>query len=274
MELFLKVMAFIQQTIKERIPTLQKKLAKKKSKMLKNIYIILVEPIYNGNLGSVARAMKNYGLKNLILVNPEAEINSTMARKMSVSAYAVLKNSVVYDKLENAVEDFEYLVGTTNRKRAASNKYYTAKGITGRILKFSKKFKIGILFGREDKGLSNEELAYVNDIINIPTSPKLSSLNLAQAVLIVGYEIYQKLNEKGLSQTPDYLAANLKRKEHLFKRIEKLLDTIKFSGKHKRIELFHSIKYLLNRAVPSNREIDILQGVFKEISRKIKKEGD
>lgn len=263
-------MDFTLQIIKKR----SQKLQKKKSNMLNNIYIILAEPIYNGNLGSVARAMKNFGLTSLILVNPEARIDSSMARKMSVSAYDILKNAEIYNNLEDAVSDFQYLLGTTNRKRAASDKYFTARGVTNKLLKYSGKYKTGILFGREDKGLTNNELSYVNEIINIPTSPKLSSLNLAQAVLLIGYEIYQKLNEKGLSQTPSYTAAGVKRKEYLYKRIEKLLNSLKFSGKHKREEILHTLKFLFNRAVPSKREIDILQGIFKEISEQIQKEGD
>ncbi len=242
--------------------------------MLKNIHIILVEPIYDGNLGSIARAMKNSGLTKLILVKPEADIKGSMARKMSVSAYDILKNAEIYDSLDKALSDFEYLVGTTNRKRAASNRYFTAKGITENLLSLSKKNKIGIMFGREDSGLTNDELSYVNDIVNIPTSSRLTSLNISQAVMIMGYEIYQYHNKNGFSQIPDYVPASVERKEYLFKRGRKLLDLINFSGKHKREEIFQTLKYLLNRAVPSKREVDIIQGIIKEVNNRISEDGD
>jgi len=234
-----------------------------------NIYIILVKPKYAGNAGQVARAMKNMGISNLRLVNPDFSFDDLELKKMAVSAYDIIENAKRYEKLKDAVNDISYIVGTSNRKRRYFSHSYTPKGLAKKILEQSNTNKTAIIFGPEDNGLNNNELSIVNDIITIPASKELSSLNIAQAVLIVCYEIYQKKYENGMIDKPVYKPAGFERKKHLFNNIETLIDKIDFAEKNKRKEHLHSLQSLISRGLPKRDEIDLLQGLINKVLKKV-----
>lgn len=237
--------------------------------MLKNIAVILVEPLYSGNIGSVARAIKNMGMERLILVNPRADHRALEAIKMAVSADDILEKAEVYTSFDEAVGGFSYLAATTVRDRKGYPYQFTAKGIAPKLLSLAKNQEIGILFGREDKGLFNEELCAANDVITIPTSPNLSSLNLAQAVLLVCYEIYQALNESDIPPCPDYALAPVAAREGLFEHLHKTTERIGFFKSTGHTHLMYSIRDLINRALPSDRDVRIIRGMLREIDNYI-----
>ncbi len=232
--------------------------------LLDNIHIILVEPLYAGNMGSAARAMKNMGIHNLSLVSPREDHLSLEAVKMSVSAYDILQRAKVYDSLDEAVGDYSYLAATTTRKRKGFPYRSTARGIAPGILKRAASGKTGIMFGREDKGLFNDEVALADEIVTIPASSGLTSLNLAQAVLLMCYEIFQCHNPDDVPPLPSYKTADVRSKGDYIRHLESSLRKIGFFHSSSQNHVMYSVKDLLDRAAPSERDIRILRGMLRQ----------
>ena len=157
---------------------------------LRNITIILVSPQYAGNIGSVCRAMKNMGLTRLILVSPEQDPLSAEARMMATSAKDILQKAKIFSSLEDALQGFRWIAGTSARKGINRGPFISPREICPEIIQHARSIPVAILFGPEDRGLTNRELDPCHALISIPTHPGLSSLNLAQAVMLVGYELH------------------------------------------------------------------------------------
>lgn len=237
--------------------------------MLSNIYIVLVKPIFDGNLGSTARAMKNMGLSNLILINPKADYQSKEAKKLAVSAFDILKKAKIFKNLENALKDINYILGTTTRKRKEFHRIFTPKGGSNKIMNIAKNNKIAILFGKEDDGLSNEALSYANDIIRIQASSNLTSLNLSQAVMVIAYELFQTKMEKSIPHKPEYKLASLEERKYLFNNINNVMNNLFFKDEQRKEILFDSLKNFINRAEPREEDLNNFHGFCKKIMEKI-----
>ena len=158
-----------------------------------NIYFVLIEPKESGNIGASARAIKNMGFKNLILVKPPSVITDE-ARWFACNASDVLDAAEIYNNFNDAVNDKSIVIGTTRRTGRRRGIISSVEEGAKKILEIAVSNKIAILFGREDKGLSNEEVERCGLLLNIPTSKKQPSLNLSQAVLIVAYELLKEGN--------------------------------------------------------------------------------
>ncbi|MEW6535112.1 MAG: RNA methyltransferase [Candidatus Auribacterota bacterium] len=156
---------------------------------LSNIAIILVEPKEPGNIGSCCRAMKNMGITELRMVNPP-DYHVADAFKMCYGADDLIHNAKVYTDLPSAIADVGYVVGTTRRKGKRRKPVYWLSDILPDITACSQDTKVGILFGREPKGLFNEELELCDALVGIPTRDDFPTLNLAQSVLVVCYELF------------------------------------------------------------------------------------
>src|SRR5919108_6040479 len=157
--------------------------------VLDNIRVVLVEPQHAGNIGGVARAMKNMALSRLVLVNP-ADHLAMEARMMAMHALDILQQAQVVDTLSQAVAGAGYVVGPTRRLGKARQAQHTSRTIAPLLLELAGSNPVALVFGREDSGLSNDELARCHELISIPAHPTFGSLNLAQAVLLVCYELY------------------------------------------------------------------------------------
>ena len=156
---------------------------------LDNIRVVLVEPQHSGNIGAVARAMKNMALSRLVLVNP-ADHLAMEARMMAMHALDILQQAQVVDTLTQAIADAGYVVGTTRRLGRSRQAQQTSRSIAPLLLELAASNPVALVFGREDSGLTNDELARCHELITIPAHPTFGSLNLAQAVLLVCYELY------------------------------------------------------------------------------------
>lgn len=166
--------------------------------------IILVNPFLDQNVGSVSRAMLNFGLHELRIVDPACNITSENALALAAGAYEVLDNAKVFPTLEEAISDLQRVFATTVRLRALNHIIYTPRAAAEVIINLptpsedneqdeqTTPIKCGILFGRERNGLYNEEVNLADSIISIPTFNHFTSLNLAQAVNIVGYELWNR----------------------------------------------------------------------------------
>ena len=153
-----------------------------------NIQVVLVNPSHPGNIGAVARAMKNMGLNHLVLVAPR-KFPDPEAQWRAASAVDIIDNARVVETLDEAIGDSQFVVGTSARERRIPWPVQDARLTAARIVERSVQEKVSILFGREDSGLNNEELRRCNLHCHIPTHPDYESLNLSMAVQIVCYEI-------------------------------------------------------------------------------------
>ena len=160
------------------------------SNPLDNIAVVLVKPQFAGNIGSVSRAMKNLGLSRLILVSPGQDHLSEEARMMATSARDILEKAEIHPTLEKSLRGYRWIAGTSARKGRNRGPFVTPREICPEIITHARTIPVAILFGREDKGLTNEELAPCHALITLPTHSALRSLNLAQAVMLVCYELY------------------------------------------------------------------------------------
>lgn len=157
---------------------------------LDNITVVLVQPQGPRNIGSAARALKNFGLNSLRIVG-DADLEHDECRQMGVGAHDILEGAEIFDSFDSAVEDLQFLVGTTARRRHR-RPMSTPAELAPEIIEIASQSRVGLLFGREDFGLFSEELVRCHRVISVVTSSERSSLNLAQAVLLVAYELYRQ----------------------------------------------------------------------------------
>ncbi|MBF0138542.1 MAG: RNA methyltransferase [Magnetococcales bacterium] len=239
--------------------------------MEESIVVILDRPAQPGNIGACARAMANMGLNRLRLVNPR-EFPHTNATEFAVGASWILEESQVFSSLDAALEDRNFLVATTNRTRGQRQVVVTPRELGERMpaILARPETRVGLLFGTERTGLETRDVERADWICNIPTTGVHGSLNLAQAVLILGYEI---MLGRGLGHTfaldpttqgPRAGAADL---EHMFDHLEQVLRQVDFLKPQQKGHLMGSIKAIFHRAAMDKREVAIMRGIINEIGR-------
>jgi TrmH family RNA methyltransferase len=244
-----------------------------------NIYFILVEPKESGNIGASARAIKNMGFKNLCLVNPPSVITDE-ARWLACNALDVLESAKIFNSLADAVKDKSIIAGTSRRKGRRRGVFLSVEEGVGRLHDIALKNKVAILFGREDRGLYNEEVEECGFLITIPTSKEQPSLNLSQAVLIVAYELakaeYRTQKTEGRNHKSEYERISLVNYEQLlslYERISKTLEFLEYIPKGDRNlekKIMQNLKHFMGRAGITDWELKLLHGICSQIEKKIK----
>lgn len=235
-------------------------------------YVILVRPQLAENMGMVARAMMNCGLENLRLVSPKEDYLSPKALSASSGADEILQKAKVYTGLSEAIADLQYLYATTARPRNQIKEVYTAESaMPGLNQHLNGGNACGILFGPERTGLENDEVSVADAIIEIPLNPKHCSLNLSQAVLLVGYEWYKTQ----IQAVPHRLVTNatqLANKEQLLNFLSflesKLSDFKNLQDKEKRPTLLRNIHNIFTRSQLTEQDLNTLYGIIKYLHRK------
>ncbi len=234
--------------------------------------IILVHPQLGENIGMVARAMANFGLAELRLVNPRDGWPSEKAISAASKADHVIEAAKVYPSLEAAVADLEFVYATTARDR------YGYKEVRSPVVaaddlrsRFRIGQKTGILFGRERTGLTNEEIALADELVTFPVNPAFASLNLAQAVLLMSYE-WMKSGLASVEDTPfDALPQRPAKKEELqglFDHVEETLDARGyFRPAEKKPKLVENLRAILTRPSFTGTEIQVLRGIISCLDR-------
>jgi tRNA/rRNA methyltransferase len=234
--------------------------------------IILVHPQLGENIGMVARAMANFGLAELRLVNPRDGWPSEKAISAASKADHVIEAAKVYSSLEAAVADLEFVYATTARDRygykEVRSPVVAADDLRGR---FRAGEKTGILFGRERTGLTNEEIALADELVTFPVNPAFASLNLAQAVLLMSYE-WMKSGLASVEDTPfDALPQRPAKKEELqglFDHVEETLDARGyFRPAEKKPKLVENLRAILTRPSFTGTEIQVLRGIVSCLDR-------
>jgi tRNA/rRNA methyltransferase len=232
---------------------------------LSNLKIVLVEPAGALNVGSVARAMKNMGLQQLILVKPHCDRNSEEARRMAVHGIDILEGSLEVDSLPEALQDCQRAIATTSRSRTLATPLESPRVALPWLLE--ENITSALIFGPEDRGLSNIELNYAQRFVGIPANPEYPSLNLAQAVAVCAYELYQiSLQQEGERSKPIPSsrtdAATLDDLEGYYQHLESVLLRIGYLYPHTAAARMEKFRSIYNRANLSREELALLRGIL------------
>ncbi|GAB4542705.1 MAG: RNA methyltransferase [Pleurocapsa sp.] len=246
-------------------------------KLLTDIKIVLVEPAGALNVGSIARVMKNMGLKKLVLVNPQCDRHSDDARKMAVHAAEILENATIVDSLPAALTGCQRAIATTARSRSLPTQLESPRQGLGWLLNCPS----ALIFGPEDRGLSNSELKYAQRFVCINSNPAYPSLNLAQAVAVCAYELYQiatncsldnqetcvSLQERKSSNFATTSANNapIETLEAYYQHLEAVLLEIGYLYPHTAAARMDKFRRLYNRANLTDEEVAMLRGILRQI---------
>lgn len=235
--------------------------------MLNKISIILCQTSHPGNIGSVARAMKNMGLSDLRLVAP-LQFPHPKALELASGADDLLEQAQVFQTLEPALADCQWLYGTSARQRVHPWPQVTVKGaVPGIMQAIQNKQTVGILFGPERTGLSNEALQRCDFHLTIPSNPAYPSLNLAQAVQILTYEIYQMVEEKThLTNVADLgEKATASEIAGLVEHCKRTAQSLGFMDPEHPKKLMPRLQRLIAKSQLEKEEINILRGFLRLI---------
>ncbi len=246
-----------------------------------NVYFVLVEPEEHGNIGASARAIKNMGFTNLCLVKPPAGM-SEEGRWFARNAHDVLDSAEVHASVEEAIRDKAVIVGTTRREGKRRGVILSAEKGAARVREISEGNKVAVLFGREARGLFNDEVDECGFMIKISSSKLQPSLNLSQAVLIIAYELSKYGEAAGCSfrkkrYDNSALITNLKAYEEisvLYERISRVLELLEYipRGDRNLMEnIIVSLKHFIGRAGITEKELNMIQGICTQIEKKVTK---
>ena len=246
---------------------------------LQHIRIILVEPAGALNVGSIARVMKNMGLTQLAIVNPQCDILGEEATRMAVHAAELLSSARIAPDLPTALEGCIRVIATTARERAIPTLLETPRQVLPWLVESDQ--PTALIFGREDSGLTNAELNYAGRYLRIPVGSEYTSLNLAQAVGVCAYELQMCLEATGteLSQAgfaipqPSNLAP-VELVEGYYQQLETLLLDIGYLLPHTAAHRMEKIRRLYNRAQVSPNEVALLRGVLRQMRWAIEHHGE
>ena len=234
------------------------------------VQIVLVETSHPGNIGSVARAMKTMGLQNLVLVKPR-NFPSKEAFVLSGNAQDLIEQAVVVNTLDEAIKNSTNIYATSARTRSISWPIITAEMAGIEINKFVREgTKVSIIFGREDRGLTNEELQKANKHILIPSSEDYPVLNIAMSVQVIAYEIFKNANIEVDINWQDYPELN---SEELSMLIDHFIDTsykLNLFDEDNAKKILVRIKRMFTRLKPDKMEGNFLRGFLTRINKKIK----
>jgi tRNA/rRNA methyltransferase len=230
--------------------------------MLANIRVILVRPRGSGNIGSVARAMKNVGTRELAIVG-QARTRSFWARAMAVHGREILSAAKSYATIREAIADCCLVVGTTCRSGLYRKHSQTPRELAPKMFTAAKNGKVALIFGPEDHGLSNKDLEHCQLLLTIPTHPDYPSLNVAQAAVICLYELY--LASLTDQENADIKRADAEQIERLFDIMRNSLLKIGFLDSENPEHMLLAFRRIFGRAGLEEKDVRILTGMFRQI---------
>jgi len=233
--------------------------------------IILVRPQLGENIGMAARAMLNCGLSEMRLVAPRDGWPSERAQRAASGADVVLDEARVFDSVAEAVADLQHVVATTARTRELVQRIVTARHAASEIRDWiAAGERVGILFGPERTGLENDDIVQADTALSIPLNPQFSSLNVAQAVLLVSYEWIASADETPVERMSEHATrpADKDELQNLFAHLERALDQSGFL-RHQamRPAMVNNLRALLQRATMTEQEVRTFHGVIKFLSK-------
>ncbi len=231
--------------------------------LLDNIRIVLVNPMFGGNLGSICRAMNNNGITDLAVVDPRPDMDMDEARKFSCNARGQLEARQEYSTLAEAIAGCTVVAATSARTGFYRDTSYSPREFAPIALESAKDHRIALVFGREDKGLFNEELALCSHIIQIPSSELYTSLNLSHAVYVCCYEIFCTAGvfEPSEESAPE---ADSELRERMFAMWRKMMTETDFVHDQKLEHMMMGLRRIFNRGKLTVPDCKILMGLAKQ----------
>ena len=240
---------------------------------LASIRIVLVEPAGDRNVGAISRVMKNFGLQQLILVNPQCDPHSEDAQHMAVHALDVLAAATVVDTLQEALHGCVRAIATTARDRLAPLEH-PHKALPW-LLETPIEQVSALIFGPECRGLSNQELNYAQRFVRIPSNPSYSSLNLAQAVAVCCYELTQSVEfSPGDRSAPLIDYAAFEQLEGYYQHLQEVLLTIGYVYPHTATSRMEKFRQIFNRAHLDKSELSMLRGILTQMQWALQKNAE
>ncbi len=245
--------------------------------LLARIRVVLIETSHPGNIGGAARAMKTMGLTSLVLVSPK-RFPDPQAEWRAAGAIDVIDAARVVATLDEAIADCSLVIGTSTRQRSIPWPLLSARECAAEVIRQPVSHQVAILFGREASGLSNEELQRCHQHLQIPTHPDYPSLNLAMAVQVVSYELFQAVSfpaehtiaEAGAVQGEEFWdrePATIAEMENFFQHFQKVLTDIGFLDPENPRQALPRLRRLFTRIQPDETEIKMLRGILKQVQR-------
>ena len=236
-------------------------------KNFSNLNVILVEPNGPLNVGSVARLCTNFEVNELRIVSPKCDIFSLEAKKMALKGQKFLEHCKIFDSLERAIFDCDLVLASCGRVDVGKDSFFgSSEVIFDWTLSFEKINNLAIVFGREDRGLTNSELLLANKAFYIPTSQNNPSLNLSHAVSIVLYELNKSFKKKLNNELKVFNLASSKQINDTFVEIEEMLLQVGYLLKHTSKSKISKFKKFVLRANTSMHEINVLRGIIHQIN--------
>ena len=232
-----------------------------------SLKVVLVEPNGPINVGSIARLCSNFEVDELRIVSPKCDVFSLESKKMALKGQIFIKKYNIFDKLEHAIDDCDLVIGTCGRPDPIKNQEFESpKDISRWISSYRRINNLAIVFGREDRGLTNRELLFAHKIFNIPTSKKFPSLNISHAVSIILYELNRFSTENTKKELKVYDLASSKQIKESFLEIEELLLMTGYLMKHTSFAKISKFKKYFIKAKTTSNEINILRGIIHQIN--------
>jgi len=229
---------------------------------LDNISIVLLQPRYSENIGAAARAMLNMGIRQLVIVDPQNFDLSKALKLATHFASDIIEKSKFYPDLKEALSSFNYVVGTTARLGGQRQVVSTPLTLSQKLIPISVKNRIAILFGPEDKGLSNEDIRYCHALVNIPTT-QFSSLNLAQSVMILCYEIFIAGGEETEEFTPRM--ATRHELDGMYDQVKDILVRISYINSENPDYWLNHFRRFFTRLKLRAKEVNIIRGLCRQV---------
>ena len=233
---------------------------------LKNTHFILCRPQLGENIGSAARALKNFNIPNLRLINPRCAWPNQKALATSVGAKNIISSTKVFQSLESAIGDLDIIFASTARRRKVNKKVISVTDFTKKI---KKNKKVGIIFGPEASGLSNNEINCADYLVTIPTNKNFSSLNLSHSLILFCFQLFQHFSKKKLNFKTGY-KSSIATKSQVNKFLAFIIKGLDKKGflqpDHKRQSMIRNINNIFHRLNLSEQEIRILLGIFTTLN--------
>lgn len=242
---------------------------------LANVKIVLVEPSHPGNIGAAARAMKTMGLAHLTLVSPK-KFPHQQAIEMASGAVDVLEQAVVVNSFKQAISDAQLIIGSSARVRELAIPMLDTVEFAEKVASYSQENQVAVVFGRERTGLTNEELGQCHYHVMIDTNPAYSSLNLAQAVQLLAYELrkcFLNTRNDKVSDVPAKKLAKHQQVESFYQHFQEILIETSFINKDAPKKIMPKIRRMFNRIQLQDTEVNMLRGILTAISKYLPKGG-
>ncbi len=245
---------------------------------LENIAFVLVNPKNPGNVGGVARAIKNMGFQDLRMVNPRP-VNWLDAINMACGAEDLLEEARIETSLADALSDIQWVVGTTARRRRYQKNISSPQEIAQAAVSISRENKIAFLFGSEKFGLTTEEMSFCHQAVTIPTQEGFCSLNLSQAVMVIAWELF-RIQEDPFSHQPPQQPPNSQTShspqpklacqgelQGFFVHLEQVLKEIEFTTQENTRHMMLLLKEMIHQKSLTSKEVTILRGILRQVQR-------